>query len=254
MLRDGKWTTVKARYLVPGDIIRIRAGDFVPADVELLKGEELEIDQSTLTGESLPVSKKTGDKVYSGSIVRKGECNAKVIATGKRTYYGKATELVSVAKPKLHMEEVTAKIVNYLLLIVVVLLGLMFNFSYIRREDLLNVIPLAPVLIVFAVPVALPAMFTVNLAIGSMETAKKGALLTRLNAMEDAATIDTLCADKTGTLTQNKLTVSEIVPLNGHTTEEVILYGYLASEESDNDPIDLAFINHARNMNIKRKE
>jgi Cation transport ATPase len=124
--------------------------------------------------------------------VRKGECNAKVIATGKRTYYGKATELVSVAKPKLHMEEVTAKIVNYLLLIVVVLLGLMFHFSYIRREDLLNVIPLALVLIVFAVPVALPTMFTISLAIGSMETAKKGALLTRLNAMEDAATIDTL--------------------------------------------------------------
>jgi len=143
VLRDGKWTTVKARYLVPGDIIRIRAGDFLPADVELLNGEEMEIDQSTLTGVSLPVSKKTGDKVYSGSIVRKGECNAKVIATGKRTYYGKATELVSVAKPKLHMEEVTAKIVNYLLLIVVVLLGLMFHFSYIRREDPLNV-PLSP--------------------------------------------------------------------------------------------------------------
>jgi len=143
VLRDGKWTTVKARYLVPGDIIRIRAGDFVPADVELLKVEELEIDQSALTGETLPVSKKTGDKVYSGSIVRKGECNAKVIATGKRTYYGKATELVSVAKPKLHMEEVTAKIVNYLLLIFVVLLGVMFHFSYIRREDPLNV-PLSP--------------------------------------------------------------------------------------------------------------
>jgi len=151
------------------------------------------------------------------------------------------------------MEEVTAKIVNYLLLIVVVLLGLMFNFSYIRREDLLNVIPLAPVLIVFAVPVALPAMFTISLAIGSMEAAKKGALLTRLNAMEDTATMDTLCVDKTGTLTQNKLTVSEIVPLNGHTTEEVILYGYLALEESDNDPIDLAFINQARNMNIQKK-
>jgi len=106
--------------------------------------------------------------------VRKGECNAKVIATGKRTYYGKTTELVNVAKPKLHMGEVTAKIVNYLLLIVVVLLGVMFLFSYIRREDLLNVIPLALVLIVFTVPVALPAMFTVSLAIGSMETAKKG--------------------------------------------------------------------------------
>jgi len=143
VLRDGKWTTVKARYLVPGDIIRIRAGDFLPADVELLNGEEMEIDQSTLTGVSLPVSKKTGNKVYSGSIVRKGECNAKVIATGKRTYYGKATELVSVAKPKLHMEEVTAKIVNYLLLIFVVLLGVMFHFSYIRREDPLNV-PLSP--------------------------------------------------------------------------------------------------------------
>jgi len=107
------------------------------------------------------------------------------------------------------------------------------------------------VLIFFAVPVTLPAMFTVSLAIGSMETANKGAQLTRLNAMEDELTMDTLCANKTGTLTQNKLTVSEIVPLNGQTTEEVILYGYLASVESDNDPIDLAFKNHARNINIK---
>jgi len=129
----------------------------------------------------------------------------------------------------------------------------MFLFSYIRREDLLNVIPLALVLIVFAVPIALFEMFTVSLAKGSMETAKKGALLTRLNAMKDAAKMDTLCADKTGTLTQNKLTVSEILPLNGHTTEEVILYGYLASEESDNDQIDLAIINQARNMNTKRE-
>jgi len=252
VLRDGKWTTVKARNLVPGDIIRIRAGDFVPADVELLKGEELEIDQSALTGESLPVSKGIGDTVYSGSIVRKGECNAKVIATGKKTYYGKTTELVSIAKPKLHMEEVTAKIVNYLLLIVVMLLGIIFLFSYIRGDNLLNIVPLALMLIVFAVPVALPAMFTVSMAIGSMETARKGALVTRLNAMEDAATMDTLCADKTGTLTQNKLSVSEVIPLNNFSSEEVILYGYLASQEANNDPIDVAFINQAKNIKIQK--
>ncbi len=252
VLRDGKWTTIKARYLVPGDIIRIRAGDFVPADVELLKGEELEIDQSALTGESLPVSRKTGDTVYSGSVVRKGECSAIVVATGKKTYYGKTTELVSIAKPKLHMEEVTAKIVNYLLIIVVVLLGLIFLISYIRGENLLNIIPLALMLIVFAVPVALPAMFTVSMAIGSLETAKKGALVTRLNAMEDAATMDTLCADKTGTLTQNKLSVSEVVSFNNFSSDDVIFYGYIASEEADNDPIDLAFINRAKDKNFSR--
>ncbi|MCW6159092.1 MAG: plasma-membrane proton-efflux P-type ATPase [Thermoplasmatales archaeon] len=253
VLRDGKWILLKAREIVPGDVIRLRAGDFVPADVEMREGEELEIDQSALTGESLPISKKKGDKVYSGSIVRKGEGNGVVTATGKDTYFGKTTELVSIAKPKLHMEAVTARIVNYLLVIVVVLLGVIFIFSYFRKVDLITVVPLALMLLVFAVPVALPAMFTVSMAVGSLESAKKGALVTRLNAIEDAANMDVLCADKTGTLTQNKLTVSKIVTIDEFKENEAILYGYLASEEADNDPIDMAFIRYAKEKGISKE-
>ena len=253
VLRDGKWTKLKARYIVPGDVIRIRAGDFVPADLDLVEGEELDVDQSALTGESLPVAKKIGERVYSGSILRKGEGTGIVVATGKKTYFGKTTELVSIAKPKLHMEEVTEKIVNYLLLIVIILLGVIFIFSYVRGIYLLDVVPLALMLVVFAVPVALPAMFTVSMAIGSLETAKRGALVTRLNAIEDAATMDTLCADKTGTLTQNKLSISEIVPLGDFSRKDAVLYGYLASEEADNDPIDIAFITEAKSSLISKE-
>lgn len=252
VLRDRKWSQIAAKYIVPGDIVRIRAGDFVPADIILITGEEIEIDQSALTGESLPVVKKYGDTVYSGSVVRKGEGNGKVTATGKRTYFGKTTELVTVARPKLHMEEVTTKIVNYLLMIVLVLLSIMVFIAYLRGISLLSVIPVSLMLIVFAVPVALPAMFTVSMAIGSIETARKGALVTRLNAIEDAATMDILCADKTGTLTKNMLSVSEILPMNGFIEENVILYGILASEEADNDPIDIALIKYAKEKRVSK--
>ncbi|MEM0128243.1 MAG: plasma-membrane proton-efflux P-type ATPase [Thermoplasmatales archaeon] len=253
VLRNGKWVLLKARELVPGDVIRLRGGDFVPADTTMLEDEELEVDQSALTGESMPVSKKRGDKVFSGSIVRKGEANGIVTATGKNTYFGKTTELVSIAKPKLHMEEITSRIVDYLLIIVVVLLGIIFLFSYLRGVNLLDVVPLALMLLVFAVPVALPAMFTVSMAVGSLEAVKKGALVTRLNAIEDAATMDVLCTDKTGTLTQNQLTVSKVVPVDDFKERDGLLYGYLASQEADNDPLDMAFIRSARDAGISTK-
>ncbi|MGC8645458.1 MAG: plasma-membrane proton-efflux P-type ATPase [Thermoplasmata archaeon] len=249
VLREGKWIVLKARELVPGDFVRLRAGDFVPADVEVEEGD-LEVDQSALTGESLPVSKGKGERVYSGSIVSKGEANCTVVATGKSTYFGKTTELVSIAKPKLHMEEVTARVVNYLLVIVVILLAVMFIISYVKGIYLISVVPLALVLLVFAVPVALPAMFTVSMAIGSMESVKKGALVTRLSAIEDAATMDVLCADKTGTLTENKLKVSRIVPLDGFGESDVLIYGSLASQEADKDPIDMAFIRAAAERGV----
>ncbi|MEM0138586.1 MAG: HAD-IC family P-type ATPase [Thermoplasmatales archaeon] len=253
VLRDGLWVVIKARELVPGDVVRLRAGDFVPADIKILSDSEMEVDQSALTGESLPVSKKKGDKVFSGSIVRKGEANGLVEATGMNTYFGRTAELVSIARPKLHMEEITTRIVNYLLVIVVVLLGVIFLFSYVRGLNLIEVVPLLLILLVFAVPVALPAMFTVSMAVGSLEAVRKGALVTRLNAIEDAATMDVLCADKTGTLTQNRVTISRVVPVGGFSEKDGLLYGYLASQEANNGPIDMAFIRSAREAGISKE-
>ncbi len=251
VLRDGNWKSIPARELVPGDIVRIRAGDFVPADLKIISNSELEIDQSALTGESLPVVKKYNDVLFSGSIVRKNEATTVVVKTGKNTYFGKTTELVQLARPKLHMEQITTRIVDYLLLIVIVLIAAMFIVTYIHGMNIIDVIPLALVLIVFAVPVALPAMFTVSMAVGSLEIAKKGALITRLSAIEDAASMDTICADKTGTLTMNKLSITKLMPLNGCSEDELAIYGSLASEEANQDPIDIAFINYARSKNLK---
>lgn len=251
--RDGKWSTVPARELVPGDVVRIRAGDFVPADLKIIDGK-LEVDQSALTGESMPVEKKESDVLYSGSIVRRGETNSIVLITGTKTYFGRTAQLVQIARPKLHMEEVTSKVVTWLLAIVGTLLGLTIVVSVARGINVLDILPLALVLLVSAIPVALPAMFTVSMAIGSVELVKKGVLVTRLTASEDAATMDTLCADKTGTITMNRLTITSVSPMAGFREEDVILYGALASQEANQDPIDIAFITSARDRKLQGAE
>jgi H+-transporting ATPase len=246
-LRDGAWTTVSSRELVPGDVVRVRPGDFVPADVKILHGE-LEVDQSALTGESMTVQKEPDAVLYSGSIVKRGEANGIIISTGIKTYFGRTTQLVQIARPKLHLEEVVSNVVKWLLIIVVALIVLAIVFSILRGVDLLKVLPLVLVLLLSAIPVALPAMFTVSMAIGSMELVKKGVLVTRLSASEDAATMDILCADKTGTITMNKLSITDVIPLNKFSEEEVIFYGALASQEANQDPIDLAFIAKEKNL------
>jgi H+-transporting ATPase len=248
--RDGKWISRPARELVVGDAIRLRAGDVVPADVKVARGSA-EVDQSALTGESLSVSKKEEDTINSGSILTRGEVSGTVTATGTRTYFGRTVELVQLAKPKLHMEEVTANVVRWLIAVVVVLLGTAIAVSVIRHVDLTQIVPLAVVLLVSAIPVALPAMFSISMALGSMELAKKGVLVTRLSASEDAATMDVLCADKTGTLTKNKLVVSETVAYNSFSDSDVVLFGSLASNEANQDPIDLAFLNSAKERGLQ---
>jgi H+-transporting ATPase len=249
VLRDGLWKTVPARELVPGDIVRTRVGDFVPADVKIIDGE-LEVDQSALTGESMEIEKKPSDVLYSGSIVKRGESNGIVISTGVKTYFGRTAELVELAKPKLHMEEVVSNVVRWLLVIVVALVAVVVVVSTFKAINLLDVLPIVLVLLLSAIPVALPAMFTVSMAVGSMELAKKGVLVTRLSASEDAATMNVLCADKTGTITMNKLSITQVMPLNGFTEKEVTLYGALASQEANQDPIDLAFITKAKQENL----
>ncbi|MDG7007340.1 MAG: plasma-membrane proton-efflux P-type ATPase [Nitrososphaerota archaeon] len=250
VLRGGKWQVLSAKELVPGDIVRVRAGDFVPADVKIIEESEIDVDQSSLTGESMTVGRKVDDVLYSGTIVKRGETNAIVAATGNKTYFGKTTELLQVARPKLHMEEITSNVVRWLLVMVGVLISLVLAASYAEGISILSVIPLALVLVVFAVPVALPAMFTVSMAIGSLELAKKGVLVTRLSASEDAASMDILCADKTGTITMNRLSVVNVIAREGYDENSVILNGALASQEANQDPIDVALISAARERNL----
>lgn len=240
-LRDSRWQVVPARELVPGDIVRVRPGDIIPADVKLLTGA-MSVDQSALTGESKEADKVPGEVLSSGSIVRRGEGNGVVILTGARTYFGRTTELVQEARPKFHIEAVVAKIVRWLFVIVGALLGMVLMLSLIRGAPLLEMIPLLLVLLMSALPVALPVMFTVSMAFGSRELARRGVLVTRLSATEDAATMDVLCVDKTGTITMNQLAVTSVIPSEHATETDVLVAGALASQESNQDPIDLAFL------------
>jgi H+-transporting ATPase len=239
--RNSLWTTVPAREIVPGDVIRVRAGDFVPADARVVEGMA-SADQASLTGESQAVQKARDDTLYGGSVVQTGEVTALVTATGIGTYFGKTVELVQVAKPKLHMEEVTSQVVRWLVTIVGSFLLVALLFTALRGMGLLEVLPLAVVLMVSAIPVALPTMFTISMALGSMQLLKKGVLVTRLSAIEDAANMTIVCADKTGTMTTNRLSLAEVMPLGAFADEDVILYGALASEAANQDAIDMAFI------------
>lgn len=245
VLREASWQFIPARDLVPGDIIRLRPGDIIPADVKLITGT-VSVDQSALTGESINADKAAGDMLSSGSVVHQGEGNAVVMLTGAQTYFGRTTELVQAARPKLHIEAVVAKIVRWLFVIVGALLGLVAVLSLIKGAPLLEMAPLMLILLMSAVPVALPVMFTVSMAVGSKELAKRGVLVTRLSAAEDAATMDVLCVDKTGTITMNQLTVTGVTALDNATPAEVLHAGALASQDANQDPIDLAFLAEAK--------
>jgi H+-transporting ATPase len=240
--RDGNWTTVAARELVPGDVVRLRIGEIVPADTRLLEGDPLEVDQSALTGESLPVEHKTGDAVYSGSIIRQGEIDALVYATGGGTYYGKTAELVQTAPTRSHFQRAVIKIADYLIVIAVVLAVLILGVALLRHDRLLEVVQFALVLTIAAVPVAMPAVLSVTMALGARVLAKKEAIVTKLTSIEELAGVDVLCSDKTGTLTQNKLTMGDPFVIGNNTPELVILSAAIASRAENQDPIDLAII------------
>jgi H+-transporting ATPase len=249
VLRDGKWKILPARELIPGDIIRVRIGDFVPADLKIIQGEA-GVDQSALTGESQELEKKANEILFSGSIVARGEITGIVILTGARTYFGRTVELVQIAKPKLHIESIISKVTQWLLIIVTVFLLIAIIVSAIQGVNLWEILPLMLVLLLGAIPVALPAMFTVSMALGSLELVKKGVLVTRLSAPDDAAQMDVLCVDKTGTITKNKMTMAQIIPQMPYAEEDVLLYGTLASQVANHDAIDLAFINAARQKGL----
>jgi H+-transporting ATPase len=245
VLREGVWKVLPAREIVPGDVVRIRPGDFVPADVKTVTGH-LEVDQSALTGESFTVEKNPGDVLYSGSVVKRGESNGIVVSTGTKTFFGRTAQLVQLAKPKLHIEEVIASVVRWLLIIVSVLAIIALIFSVLRGFSVIDTLPIILAILLSAIPVALPAMFTVSMALGAMELSRKGVLITRLSAAEDAATMNVLCVDKTGTITLNKLSIVKTLPHNGFSEKDVVFYGALASQEANQDPIDIAFIESAK--------
>jgi H+-transporting ATPase len=253
VLRDGLWSTISAIELVPGDIIRIRSGDLVPSDLKIID-TEITVDQSAITGESMPLEKKKGDLIFSGSMIRKGEATGVVTSSGAHTYFGKTAQLVQLAKPKLHMETVIAGLMKWLLILVVTLLAIAFAVSWIRGINLLAMLSLALILLVSAIPVALPTMFTVTMALGAQELVKKGVLVTRLSASEDAALMDVLCVDKTGTLTMNMLKIADVVEINGNTKDDVLLFGALASQKANQDPIDIAFLVAAQEKNLPLNE
>ena len=240
--RDGKWITPAAKDLVPGDVIRLRLGDIVPADARLLDGDGVSVDQSALTGESLPASKKAGDAVFSGSIIRRGEIGALVYATGGKTYFGKTAELVQTAVTVSHFQKAVLRIGNYLIMLAVVLVSVIVAVSIYRGEHVLTVLQFALVLTVAAIPVAMPTVLSVTMAVGARLLARKQAIVSKLVAIEELAGVDVLCADKTGTLTQNKLTLGDPFCFDKVTADQVILAGALASRADNDDTIDLAVL------------
>jgi H+-transporting ATPase len=248
ILRDGKWQEMLAVGLVPGDVVRLRLGDIIPADVKLVEGNYLLTDESALTGESLPVEKHLSDVGYSSSIVRQGEMNALVVNTGMRTYFGKTTQLVEEAKTQSHFQKAVIKIGDYLIALALMLVVVIFLVAIFRHESMLEILQFALVLTVAAIPAALPAVLSVTMAIGAIALAAKEAIVSKLVSIEEMAGMDVLCSDKTGTITKNELTVADVKPSAEFKDNEVLLYGTLASREEDKDPIDNAIIAKAEKL------
>jgi H+-transporting ATPase len=240
--RDGDWVTPPARELVPGDVIRLRLGDIVPADARLLEGDPVSVDQSALTGESLPATRKTGEAVFSASTIRRGEIGALVYATGANTYFGETAQLVQEAQAVSHFQQAVLRIGTFLIVSAVALVALISVVSIVRGDPISTTLQFALVLTVAAIPVALPTVLSVTMAVGARLLATKKAIVSRLVAIEELAGVDVLCTDKTGTLTQNKLTLGDPFTVGDLPADQVILDAALASRADDADPIDLAVL------------
>ena len=249
-LRDGHWQPINAKELVPGDIIRLRLGDIIPADVMLFDGEYLSVDQSALTGESLPVNKTTGESAYSGSIAKQGEMLGLVTATGNETYFGKTAKLVAAAKPVSHFQKAVLQIGDYLIYLSVGLVVSLILVQLFRGTALLELVQFALILTVASIPVAMPAVLSVTMAVGAMTLSKLKAIVSRLESIEEMAGMDILCSDKTGTLTQNKLTLGDPLVFGAKDSQDLILAAALAAKAEDQDAIDLAVIGGLQDQNV----
>ena len=231
VLRDGKWQGIAAEQLVPGDVIRLRLGDIIPGDVKLFEGDFLSVDQSALTGESLPVNKEAGDIAYSGSVAKQGEMVALIFGTGSNTFFGRTAQLVQTAKSVSHFQKAVLQIGDFLIYLSLGLVTVLILVQLERGAQLLTLVQFALILTVASIPVALPAVLSVTMAVGALALSKMKAIVTRLESIEEMAGIDILCSDKTGTLTLNQLTMGEPVTFAAIDQQELILWGALASKE-----------------------
>lgn len=244
LLRAGKWATRDAASIVPGDIMVVQVGDVVPADAKIVSGE-LAIDQSALTGESLPAEVYDSDLIYSSSIVKRGEARCLVVNTGRNTYFGKTAELVKVARPKSRQEQTMLSVVRYMMYLGIGALILVSIDALLMKTPIVTVATFAVIFLIGAIPVALPAVLTIVQAVGAMELVKKGVLVTRLDSIEDAASIDILCLDKTGTLTMNQLAIGDVIPFSGYSRNDVIRIAALTAKPESKDTIDTAMSEYA---------
>ncbi|MCF7791488.1 MAG: plasma-membrane proton-efflux P-type ATPase [Victivallales bacterium] len=241
-LRNGKWGEVEARSLVPGDIIRVKLGDVLPADIKLIDGDYISVDEAALTGESLPVEKHKGDIAYSGAIIKQGTMNALVYGTGENTFFGKTAKLVSEAKTESHFQKAVVKIGDYLIALNFVLVAIVIVTGIFRHESIWELLQFALVLTVASIPAAMPAVLSVTMAIGALALSAKKAIVSKLIAIEELAGMDILCSDKTGTITKNKLVVHGFRTLEKFTDDDVLSNAVLSSKYEDKEPIDLAIL------------
>ncbi len=237
--RDGDWKTIPATELVPGDTVKLSLGGVVPADVRLTEGSIL-LDQSVLTGESVPIEAGPGLQTYAGALVRRGEATAIVTATGARTKFGRTAELVRTAHVESTQQKTVVRVVRNLAIVNGVIIVLLVAYAERRHMPIGEIIPLVLTAVLASIPVALPATFTLAAAVGANALARLGVLPTRLSAVEEAATLDVLCSDKTGTLTRNELAVTALRPEAGFDDARLLAMAALASSDGGQDPVDMA--------------
>ena len=255
-LRDGKWVQLPSRELVPGDVIKLTIGNIIPADARLTGGGEfLSVDQAALTGESLPVQREAGEEVYANAVVKQGEMTAVVTATGKATYFGKTVALVAKAQREehSHFQKMVLNVGNFLIALTVVMIMVIVTVGLYRHEPTLELLVFALVLMISAIPVAMPAVLTVTMAVGASALAKKEAIVSRLAAIEELAGMDVLCSDKTGTLTQNKMDISEPYVDDAESADALLLYAALACQEENEDPIEAPIFAYVKAQGLYEK-
>ncbi len=256
VLRDGQWQHIDAKEVVPGDIIKIKIGDIVPADAKLLGGGDfLLVDQSALTGESLPVDKKAGDDLYANAIIKQGEMIAEVTATGTHTYFGKTVGLVAKAEKeeRSHFQQMVIKVGNFLIYVTIVMIAIIIYHGLKTHQPTVDLLIFALVLTISAIPVAMPAVLTVTMAIGARALAAKEAIVSRLASIEEMAGMDTLCSDKTGTLTQNRMSLADPYLAKGYSADDLMVYAAYASKEENHDPIEAPIFEYIDAHQLREK-
>lgn len=245
ILRDGNWVTKDARELMPGDMIIVGLGDVVPADAKIVSGG-VSADQAALTGESLPVEAREGEVLFTGSVIKRGEARCLVVNTGMRTYFGKTVELVNIAKPKSKTEEIMFTLSRYVTYIGAALFLVIFSYAMLIDVKPVVILTFAVLFIGGGIPAALPMMFTISQAKGATDLSKRNILVTKLDSLESAASVEVLCLDKTGTITMNELEVSASIPIGKKSASDVLAFAALASSEGSKDAIDSAIIRQAK--------